>query len=290
MKLIRTYFKTLSQLAPDQAGKQALKLFCTPRKLSPRAREEDFLQKARLEHVPYSRGSMPVYHYGPDDGPLLLLVHGWESRAGSMGGLAYHLSEQGYHIVAPDLEAHGKHSPMATNLFRMSEGLNAVLDHLGPKEPYSVVSHSFGSSVACYTLGQRADKIDQLILLTSPNVMIELVHIFQQQIGLTKKGASAMIRHFDRWTGHRMEFLRVADFCLKIPYEDLSIIHDKKDRVLPYYTSASLAAALPRSSMLPVQGIGHYKMLWHAEILETVGHILELSGGKKQALAGLSLP
>ena len=107
MKLIQLYFKTFSRFAPELVGKQAFNLFQKTREKSIRPNENRFYNMSRHFKVSHHIEEIDCYEMGSPDNPMVLLVHGWDSNAGSMGGIAFELVEQGYFVVAFNLPAHG---------------------------------------------------------------------------------------------------------------------------------------------------------------------------------------
>ncbi|NMF86770.1 alpha/beta fold hydrolase, partial [Nodosilinea sp. P-1105] len=47
-------------------------------------------------------------HWGPENGSLVLCLHGILEHGAAWDGVAYGLAQQGYHVVAPDLRGHGR--------------------------------------------------------------------------------------------------------------------------------------------------------------------------------------
>jgi alpha-beta hydrolase superfamily lysophospholipase len=149
--LTRLYFKTLSILWPSKAGEKAFYAFQRTRRLPFKKAEIKFYETARRFEVVHPNEKVNAYELGDPKGKLVLLVHGWESNAGSMGAIANRLSREGYRVVALDLPAHGKSALAHTNLHECREALRAVIYQLRPAS-FSIVSHSFGSAVSAFAL------------------------------------------------------------------------------------------------------------------------------------------
>ena len=169
MKLIRLSFRILSFVWPKMAGKLAFRLFQVPRNKSFRNREKAFFEKARHFVVPHPTEDIDAYELGNPDGKLVLLVHGWDSNAGSLSKIAGELAVRGYRVVTFNLPAHGTSKLKRANLILCAGAMRALLDFLNPTEPFSIVTHSFGSAVSSYTLAKAPYIVDRFVMLTSPN-------------------------------------------------------------------------------------------------------------------------
>ena len=83
-------------------------------------------------------------------GPLLLLLHGTGSAAGSWRGLLPLLAAR-YTVLAPDLPGHGRTADPGNaglGLAGMSAALRRLCDRLA-LEPWAVIGHSAGAALAC---------------------------------------------------------------------------------------------------------------------------------------------
>ena len=83
-------------------------------------------------------------------GPVVLLLHGTGSAAGSWRGLIPELARH-FTVVAPDLPGHGRSGDPGSrglSLSGMSAGLRRLLDVLRV-EPQWVIGHSAGAALAC---------------------------------------------------------------------------------------------------------------------------------------------
>ena len=106
--------------------------------------------------------------WGPQDGPLALLLHGWLDQGASWQRVAWRLAEAGWSVVAPDHRGHGlsAHAPAGTT-YHFTEYL-VDLDHLIDwlDRPISaLVGHSMGGTIASLHAGLRPDVPAHIVLL-----------------------------------------------------------------------------------------------------------------------------
>lgn len=119
------------------------------------ARDEDYLQlTAPLQGrpVPVVSADGTRLHaeaFGPDDGPTVVLAHGWTEQLRLWGPVIRILSAGGLRPVAYDLRGHGRSGPATDHdysLARFGEDVEAVLAAATPEgERATVVGHSLGA-------------------------------------------------------------------------------------------------------------------------------------------------
>ena len=273
MQLIRLYFKTLTNINPTTAGKQATRLFQRNIKRPIKPREQAFYEQARSYAVNHEGENIEVYEMGKKDGKIIFLVHGWNGNAGQMAPIARQLAKLGYRVISFDLPAHGKSHLKFTNLRKMSLALHSVIAQVNPMEPFSVISHSFGSAVSIYTLTQDQFEIDKLILLTSPDKFEPIFMEFAQAIGLNKKAYQVMMNGISDIVRQPADQMRLSEMCREISVNELIMVHDKKDSVLAFKNAEAFAAANLDCTLVQLENVGHYRMLWNEQVLGIISRV-----------------
>jgi pimeloyl-ACP methyl ester carboxylesterase len=270
MFFIRLYFRVLSVLWPEEAGKKAFRLFQRTLKLPFKKAEKEFYEQARKFDVVHPAENVHAYEVGNPKGKLVILVHGWNSNAGSMGAIANTLARNNYRVVALDLPAHGYSTLTHTNLRECREALCALIYQLRPSEPFSVVSHSFGSAVATMALSGTRYTIDNFIMLTSPNRLIDVFDEFKNQIALGEQAYQEVLLQAHILLKEPLENVQVETKALNVNYNKIVLLHDENDKMLPYSNSVRLSNVLPNTQLIPLKKTGHYRMLWNAEVIRKV--------------------
>jgi pimeloyl-ACP methyl ester carboxylesterase len=270
MFIIRLCYKVVSALFPQKAGQQAFRLFQRTRKLPFKKTELDFYRNARIFEVVHPVENIRAYELGDPAGKLVLLVHGWDSNAGSMGAIAFAMAEEGYRVVTLDLPAHGYSQRTHTNLRDCREALRALIYHLRPAKPFSIITHSFGSAVATMALTETRFTVDNFIMLTSPNRLIDVFDEFKNQIALGDRAYSEMLQHACQLLNQPVQEVTVDKKMQQVNFKKLVIIHDVHDKVLPYQNAVRINEALPSSKLYTLKNTGHYRMLWNGEVIKKV--------------------
>jgi len=270
LTLLQLYFSLLSRLFPQLAARQAFRLFQRTPKNKIKPTEMSYYQYAHHFQVASEVEPVNCFEMGPADGPIVLLVHGWNSRAGSLAGIGFRLMKKGYRVIGIDLPGFGYSKLSHTNLIVIYKGLKAVIEYLNPQSPISVVSHSFGSAVSSYTLAQTKTRVDKLIYLTTPNKMADVFTEFSAQMGLSPAGFRAMEQQFTKKFGKSWDDFVMRDFAQKVDYQSLLLVHDTHDRAIPYKNSVAFAESLAHASLHTLEKVGHYRMLWDKAVIDRI--------------------
>ncbi|MEO9968044.1 MAG: alpha/beta hydrolase [Reichenbachiella sp.] len=281
IKLIQTYFRTVSSIAPKLAGNQAFELFQRPLNKKVRSKELSFYKVAKSFKIKHYLEDIQCFELGNPSGPMVLLVHGWESNAASMSAIGLKLAEEGHHVILFNLPAHGFSKLKKANIKMCKEVFLEVINHLNPKQPFSVVSHSFGSAVTAYALSKTSHQVDQLIFLTSPNKITQIFQDFSNYVGLNKRAHQQLCQRAENILHEPLEGVRVDQLSDKIRYNHLLLIHDSYDKILPKSNSIAIYNQWPKSEIQLLEKTGHYKMLWTDQVIEKVVNALK-EGDKKR--------
>lgn len=114
-----------------------------------------------------------LHCWGPDDAPLLVMVHGWMDVGASYQFVVDAL-EHDYRVVAPDWRGFGLSDwPVASGAPGIRSywfadylaDLDALLDHLSPDKPVDLVGHSMGGNIAMLYAGIRPQRIRTVVNL-----------------------------------------------------------------------------------------------------------------------------
>ncbi len=274
--LIRMSFCFLSRVAPRLAGKVAFNLFQRPMNRVTRPLERSFFKEAKHFKIDHYPEAIDCYEVGNPEGDLIFLVHGWESNAGSMAAIATSLADQGYRVISFDLPAHGHSKLKRANILTCSNALDRVMRYFQYSGSPSIVSHSFGSAVSTYTLARKGYQINKFIMLSTPDRILDIFQDFKNIISLGDTAFKTMLDQVKALVGEDLETIAVNRMAEKVQYQNLSIIHDQYDRILPYSNSVNVYKNAPKATLTTVEKIGHYKMLWNNSVIGTI--LYELNG------------
>jgi pimeloyl-ACP methyl ester carboxylesterase len=111
-------------------------------------------------------------HYftaGPEDGPVLLLIHGYPQMAITWRKVVDPLVQAGFRLVMPDLRGAGGSArpPGGYDKWTLAGDLAGVLDCLKIEHPVTVVGHDIGAMVAYAFAWRFPDRTSRLAILDS---------------------------------------------------------------------------------------------------------------------------
>jgi pimeloyl-ACP methyl ester carboxylesterase len=120
---------------------------------------------------------MHLLQAGRDDGPLVLLLHGFPELAYSWRGVIPALAASGCHVVAPDLRGFGRTTGWddaydtdltAFGLLNQLRDVLALVSALGHRKVAMVVGHDTGSGLAAAAALVRPDIFASVVLMSAP--------------------------------------------------------------------------------------------------------------------------
>lgn len=273
IRFYKIYFRILFTIAPRIAAKRAITVFSTPLNHKLRDREIALLNKAEHEMLFIEGYNIAVYKWG-NGHKKALLVHGWEGNGGSLGAIGNLLVEKGYTVYSFDGPAHGKSSGKQTNVIAFSGIVSALIEKYGI---YNLIAtHSFGSATTNYALANNPSiVIDKMIMLTSPNRLSDVIKEFGSVLAFRNSDIKHMHKAIKRIYNTTVDSLNIEDLTLKTSVKEYYIIHDVKDRIIPYSYSEAIATKNNNVKLIALQGTGHYRMLWDEKTLTAVNNIVQ---------------
>ena len=268
---LKYYLNLLGLIMPKIAGKKAFNVFQTVRLKTVKKREAPFYEIAKPFTLKLDNDELHCYEMGNPDGDLVILVHGWNSNAGSLLLFAKALAAKGFRVISFDHLAHHKSTKKYTNLYETKKAFGKLLAYLNPQKPFSLIGHSFGASAIAYTLKNTNYEVNKIVLLSSNDMIINVFYDFQKAIGFNNRVFNNAKLYIDKLIHDDFAKMSTATNYQLVNYKKLLIIHDKKDKVIPYTDAINIQQKTLNSTLISFERIGHYRMLWNTEVLnETV--------------------
>lgn len=131
-------------------------------------------QAEALERITIPVGDMvfDALAAGPDDGDLVLLLHGFPETGHAFGAQLQALGAAGYRAVAPDQRGYSPGArPAAVEAYVMGHFVADVMgmvDALG-RERFHLVGHDWGGAVAWVAATRHPDRVRTLTVLSTPH-------------------------------------------------------------------------------------------------------------------------
>ncbi|HEX8388684.1 MAG TPA: alpha/beta hydrolase [Sphingomonas sp.] len=113
-----------------------------------------------------------VVEAGPEDGPPVVLLHGFPEFWWAWRHLLRPLADAGYRAIAPDMRGYGlSDAPTGVAAYRtdlLADDVAGLADALG-LERFSLVGHDWGGIVAWAVASRHADRLDRLVIMDAPH-------------------------------------------------------------------------------------------------------------------------
>lgn len=121
-------------------------------------------------------GAAPIHLHletaGPEEGPLVVLLHGFPEYWGGWRAQMTALAAAGFHVVAPDQRGYGlsekPHGVSAYSIESLSADVIAIFDHFH-QEKVILIGHDWGAAVAWHTAIHFPERVARLGILNVPH-------------------------------------------------------------------------------------------------------------------------
>jgi pimeloyl-ACP methyl ester carboxylesterase len=263
LTVMRSALKLLSRTSPNVASRIAVDLFMTPRRFRTPERERALLADASPFEVRLGTGTtIRAWSWG--EGPVVLLVHGWEGRGSQMSTFVQPLVDAGYRVVTFDAPGHGASDGNRSSLPHFTWALRGVAG--ATAEPHAIIAHSLGCAATTLALREGLTA-NRLVFFAPPLDPVEYTARFGEIIGIDGEVLSRMRLRIEE------RFLRKwSDYSLAETAKEMTapllIVHDREDRETYWSEGNALAQAWPNARLITTEGLGHRRILREAFLIE----------------------
>lgn len=253
LKTIGKALNVTSFVSSKMATKKALSLFASPRKGRYNDEQKHIIESAFFEEITYNNMEIATYRW-VGNGKTILLAHGWESNASRWEYILKDLIEQDYNIIALDAPAHGRSDGKQFNAVLYSEFIKeAVLKY----QPEVLIGHSVGGMASVFSMHlHQLPSITKMVLLGAPAHFYGVFNRYKEMMGYNTKISKGLDKIVLERFGKPVSYFSTADFCKTIKAQGL-VIHDKKDRIIPYEDGQLIANRYKNSEFITTTGFGH---------------------------------
>ncbi len=257
LKSVAMVMRGLDRMAPGLSSELMLRYFVRPRR-----RRSDYRAHlptgARRLGIAYRNQSLTGWSWG-DQGPSVLLVHGWEDHCGAMLGLVEPLVQRGYRVVAMDAPGHGLSPAMDTHLLDTGEALAALMKHTGRFE--AIIAHSYGAAATSLLLDRQPRWAPDHLTLVSPMQDIrQHLAIFAGIAGLSSAAWNRLQHRVQDRLGQALDGISILSAAARLNSPGL-VIHDRQDPLISFAVSARLVERWRSAELVATEGLGHRRTL-----------------------------
>lgn len=239
-------------VSPKLAATLARRVFLTPGRHPRPERERELLARA----IPLvGIEGLAAWQWG--EGPVVLLVHGWEGRGAQLGAFVDPLVAAGFRVVAFDAVAHGASPGSQATLLDFARSVERVAAWVGPL--HGVIAHSFGCAGVTLAL-DRGLTVGAAVFVAPPVRVVDGAQQFAQVLGLSDEVTETMLEQILAQVGLTRDDID-ATLLARRRTTPLLVLHDHDDHEVPWSAGAELARAWPRATLLSTRGLGHRRIL-----------------------------
>ncbi|MBL6854422.1 MAG: alpha/beta fold hydrolase [Alphaproteobacteria bacterium] len=247
--------------------------FCTPVQLERRKVSAGRFARLSLD-LPF--GTLAGIIGGPEDGPPVLVVHGWNSQAEFFQPILSACVRQGLRVYAFDMPAHAQtreanpHKPTST----LPEWVETLIDAsraLNVAEWRCIVAHSFGGLAASFALGRRPwatqlpARARSLALLAGAAGMPTVIDSYARATDAPGEDIADISAGVSSACAVPLSEITVASVASSLP-DRLLLVHDPADDVTRLADLKAVLAEHPPSEEIMRPGAGHDEILFQLDV------------------------
>ncbi|WP_296382309.1 alpha/beta hydrolase [Winogradskyella sp.] len=253
IKSIGNVLNATSIISSKYASKKALNLFASPRKGRYSEDQRRIIDSAYFEEITYDNLSIATYRWVGEN-KTILLAHGWESNASRWDYILQALKAQDYNIIALDAPAHGRSGGKQFNAVLYSEFINVVIEKF---QPEVIIGHSVGGMASVFSVhNHELSSVKKMILLGAPAHFTGVFTRYKTMMGYNNRISNGLDNIVLERFGKPVAYFSAAAFAEYIEAQGL-IIHDKKDKIIPYEDAQLFANRYKNSQLISTTGFGH---------------------------------
>jgi pimeloyl-ACP methyl ester carboxylesterase len=252
-KSIGGILNVTSLVSSKYAAKKALNLFASPRKGRYTEDQRKVISSALFEELSYDDFNIATYRWH-GKGTTILLAHGWQSNASRWDYILKNLKAEGYNIIALDAPSHGRSGGKQFNAVLYSEFINIVAQKFKPEV---IVGHSVGGMASVFCMyNHLLPSVKKMVLLGAPAHFTGVFSRYKTMMGYNKQISNGLDNIVLERFGKSVDYFSAANFTASFKTKGL-IIHDKKDRIIPYEDALLFADRYKNSELISTSGFGH---------------------------------
>lgn len=271
-RLLQAGMRVLGSVRPTAAATFMQRLWFSAPRSKPRATEQAVLDSGtRLSFNVHGR-KVAAWAWD-NEGPTILLLHGWGGYAGQLHAFVAPLHAAGFRVVAFDAPAHGasaasRHGGRRVTFFEFADALNIVA--AAESSVAGIVAHSGGCTALSLALRGGWSAPANIVFVSPFAQPSASIDDFARVIGANERVIAAFSTGVERWLGHPWSYLDISTLEEVHKWRRLLVIHDEDDREVPLSQARAVAASWPSAQLVETQGLGHRRLLRDPAVVERV--------------------
>lgn len=250
VRAFRMLLRVISRASPELAGRAAFAIWFVPGRTPEHPDGRRVLETADRGELQVSGQRVQTYSWGT--GPVVLLVHGWGSRAAHLTGFVLPLLEAGFRVVTLDAPAHGRSDGRRTDVWEIAGAIAALHRLEGPL--HGAITHSFGTLSLITAMREHDAQLGRAVCLAPAVRRDSLLEAFARLLELPDPVRLNLEQRVLAFTGPELW----DEAVLRVP---TLIFHDRDDTRIPFSDSLAIEGAWPRTRLTSTRGLGHKGIL-----------------------------
>lgn len=203
-------------------------------------------------------------------GPKVLLVHGWDSRASHLGAFVEALLPRNCRVIAFDAPGHGDSEGTTSNVVDIGQAILDVAGQLGPFD--AVIAHSVGSPASLYAFAHGLH-VTASVHLAGPSSLKRVLSRVARVCRFPEDQLALLYQLMADRIGAPLDAMEVKNLAEGMRHSAL-LLHDPDDSEVPYAESVALKAAWPQSVLHPIHDVGHRRIVRENSAVEASVHFI----------------
>jgi pimeloyl-ACP methyl ester carboxylesterase len=278
LKWVAAGVRAVSPVAPALAARVVESLMLHARRHPRPAWEAELLIRAdRSWSLPWREEGKPtalrLWSWG--EGPVVLLVHGWEGRGSQLGAFVAPLVAAGFRVVTFDGPGHGASSARRASLVDMARAVDAVADAVAPilGGIHAVIAHSMGGAATVLAAAKQSSRgsltTARVVLVAPPSHPGQFTKPVFEAFSLSEDLRHRVVDRMEQHLGERFADLDGPVAAARLDNPAL-LVHDADDREVHVVNSERYAASWPGARLLRTGGLGHRRILRDPQVVAQV--------------------
>lgn len=258
--MLTTIRMALRILPPPLRERWAVKLFMTRRDHGEPAREGLVRERGAATTI----AGHAAVAFGPADGPVTLLMHGWEGRGLQLAAYIEPLVATGHRVVALDGPGHGKNGKGLGALPTFSAFLEDAIKEVNP---VAIIGHSLGSAAAIVAASRTSSRA-RILCLGGPPETHPIFTRARRYMGLPESGRQRFYAHLMKaFKGYRVDDLMDIEACARAWGGAMHAVLAAEDEEIPVHESRRIVAAAG-GTVTVLSSVNHRSVMWVPEAVE----------------------
>lgn len=263
---MRAVHSVTGRVVPDLPARAARRQLLHPQKHAPRGWEIPALDTARRVTFRFGLSGL---RWG-EDGPVVLMMHGWEGRPTQFRHFIQPLLASGRQVIALDGPAHGESPGEESTLMGFALAIAEAAVEIRGLE--TVVGHSMGAAATVIALSQGLPA-ERAVLLAPPSAIERGLYGFADTLGLPARAAKRFVDLVGEANGVPARELEISRLAATLGIPAL-IAHDRRDTAVPFADGEAIARAWPGADFLVTSGLGHWRLLTDPSVVARVAEFV----------------